>query len=62
MKDIILLDGKKEYNYKDLLKMYESEERILVNLYNWEKNKLIRVNKNGMYERIWKIYKYIQYT
>lgn len=52
MKDIFLLDGKKKYNYNDLLKMYKSEEKILVNLYNWEKNKLIRVNENGIYERI----------
>lgn len=51
MKDIILVDGKNRYNYNDLLNLYGSEEQILINIYNWEKNKLIEF-RNDRYERL----------
>ena len=52
MKKIILQDGNKKYSYSDLIKMYGSEETVLINIYNWEKNKIIELNENNIYDRI----------
>ena len=52
MKEIFLIDGNKIYNSNDLIKLYGSEENVILNIYNWEKNRLIKINKDDKYERI----------
>jgi hypothetical protein len=53
MNDFYLIDGTKRYNSSELVKMYGSEEKVLVNIYNWEKNNKITLNNNGNYERVY---------
>ena len=53
MNDFYLIDGTKRYHSSELIKMYGSEEKVLVNMYNWEKYNKILVNKDGHYERVY---------
>ena len=53
MNDFYLIDGTKRYNLSELVEMYGSEEKVLVNIYNWEKDNKIIINENGNYERVY---------
>ena len=53
MNNIILIDGNKSYSFSDLVKLYGSEERVLINIYNWEKNNKIKMICSNTYERVY---------
>ena len=51
MKDFFLIDGAKRMSSHDLVKMYGSEEKILVSMYNWDKERVIVPDRDGNYVR-----------
>ena len=51
MKDFFLIDGAKRMSSHDLVKMYGSEEKVLLCMYDWDKSKTIVPNADGDYVR-----------
>ena len=51
MRDFSILDGEKRIPSSDLPKMYGSEEKALIYLYQWDKDNIIKMDEYGNYKR-----------
>ena len=51
MKNFFLIDGARKFSTNELLKIYGSQEKLLLNIYNWDKCKEILPNENGDFIR-----------